>query len=225
MVKLSIVERRSSVDAVVDQLRQGVIHGHMQPGERITEMELSAALGIGRSTVRTALLELEKDELVVRKPYSAWAVADISPIKIWEIYTLRGALEELAIKLATESLTEEGRAKLAEAFDLLDKVQRKGLTEQRTDADLNFHRTIVQLSNHKKLIKTYESLLLQVEWVYRWSERQRPTSIHLSDWHRPIYDGILSGDPAAAVAANLNNYAVTLELDKQQATVAEETGL
>jgi len=211
MVKLSTVERRSSVDAVVDQLRNNIIHGHIAPGERITEMELAGGLGIGRSTVRTALLELEKDELVVRKPYSAWAVSDITEIKVREVYSLRGALEELAISLVVGKLDEDGKSKLDAAFEALAKAQRGA--SDRTEADLNFHRTIVQLSGHSKLIKVYEALLLQVEWIYRWSEKHKPSSIELVEWHRPIYDGLLSGDATAASQATRKNYASATSAD------------
>jgi len=117
MAKLSTVERRSSVDAVAEQLRETIIHGELAPGERITETELAEGLDIGRSTVRTALLELEKDELVVRKPYSAWSISEITQTKIREIYLLRTALEELAIGLVAERINGEDRTKLDEAFE------------------------------------------------------------------------------------------------------------
>lgn len=211
MAKLSTVERRSSVDAVVDQLRENIIRGDMAPGERITEMELAAGLGIGRSTVRTALLELEKDELVVRKPYSAWAVSDITETKVREVYSLRGALEELAISLVVDRLGDEEKARLSAAFDVLGKAERG--EADRTEADLNFHRTIVQLSGHSKLINVYEALLLQVEWIYRWSEQRKPSSIELVAWHRPIYEGLIAGDAQAASQATRKNYASASSAD------------
>lgn len=214
MAKLSTVKRRSSVDAVVEQLRENIIYGNMSPGERITEMELAAGFGIGRSTVRTALLELENDELVIRKPYSAWAVSDITETKVQEIYSLRSALEELAISLAVDTLDDGGRARLSAAFDDLAKAERGEV--DRTDADLNFHRTIVQLSGHSKLIKVYDALLLQVEWIYRWSEQQKPSSIDLVEWHRPIYDGLLSGEAKVAGMATRKNYDRAAQADQHR---------
>jgi DNA-binding GntR family transcriptional regulator len=211
MANLTTVERRSSVDAVAERLRENIIRGDIAPGERITEMELAAGLGIGRSTVRTALLELEKDELVVRKPYSAWAVSEITETKIREIYSLRGALEELAISLVVGHLGEEERLKLDTAFARFEKAEHGEI--DRTDADLAFHRTIVQLSGHSKLIKVYQSLLLQVEWIYRWSERRKPSSIELVEWHRPIYEGLIKGDAKAASEATRRNYASASSAD------------
>ena len=211
MAKLTTVERRSSVDTVVDSLREGIIRGDMAPGERITEMELASGLGIGRSTVRTALLELETDELVVRKPYSAWAVSGITETRIREIYSLRGALEELAIGLLVQRLGDAERSKLDDAFAMLGRAERGEV--DRTDADLHFHRTIVQMSGHSKLIKVYQSLLLQVEWIYRWSERRKPSSIDLVEWHRPIYDGLVEGDAKTAIQATRRNYASASSAD------------
>jgi DNA-binding GntR family transcriptional regulator len=215
MAKFDSVQRRSSVEAVVEAIRTAIIHGEMSPGERITEMNLAAEINIGRSTVRTALLELEKDELVVRKPYSAWAVAELTSKDIEEIYSLRQVLEQLAIELMIENHDPAKVSKLKQAFSVLIDAEKGNADVDRPDADLSFHRTIVQLSGHTRLIKTYESLLQKVEWVYRWSERLHPRAIDLVEWHRPIYEALLAGDAKAAAAATKRNYSSASSSDIQ----------
>lgn len=210
--KTTALLRKSSVEVVVDELRAWLLTGRLQPGERLTEMGLSAELGIGRSTVRTALLELEKDDLLVRSPYVGWAVPEITPELISEIYTLRGALEELAARMVAQSIDDAKRERLVEAFNVLDKAQNDANSD-RPEADLNFHRTIVELSGHSRLITLYAALLHKMEWVYRWSENQSPGRIHLVDWHRPILDALVAGNAAAAEHAIRQNYSSALSDD------------
>lgn len=221
--KSPVVLRKSSVEVVVEVLRSWLIGGRLEPGARLTEMGLSADLGIGRSTVRTALLELEKDDLVVRNPYVGWSVPEITPTAIWELYTLRGALEELAARLVAQKIDDQKRKMLNDAFSMLEQAERGDPGSDRTDADLNFHRTIVQLSGHSRLIQQYNTLLHKMEWAYRWSERQSPKRINLAEWHRPILHAISSGKASVAERWIRDNYKASVDADIQEMEQSPES--
>lgn len=193
------VERKSLVEASVETLRIEIVRGRFRPGTRLTEMKLAEEMGIGRSTVRAALLELEKDDLVVRSPYSAWAVPELTARVIWEVYTLRGALEGLAARILASQLDTGKRKALLDAYQRLEAAE--GGSTDRVEADLDFHRIIVQLADHERLTRQYEILSHKIEWVYRWSEEQSPRRIDLPDWHKPILDAILDTDPERAERA------------------------
>ena len=192
------IERKSLLDQTVDSLRRGIIHGELAPGTRLTEISLADEMDSRRSTVRSALLELEKEGMVQRTPYSSWAVPALTQTFIWEIYTFRGAVEGLAAGLVAKSLNDEKRNKLESAYAALNEAETSGAEAARVEADLHFHRTIVKLSGHSLLQQQYEVLLHKIEWIYRWSERRSPHRIHLTDWHRPVLNAILSGNPLEA---------------------------
>jgi len=206
MQGLGIVTRRTTVDNATDEIRAWIMRGDIAPGERITEVALAKQLGVGRSTVRIALLELQNEEIVVLKPYSAWAVAELTEEDISENYTLREALECLAIKVLTEKLGDVQRAALAQAFKRLEDAENGVGGVDRATADLNFHLTIVKQSGHRRLVKTYELLFNKIEWIYRWSEKKSPATINLIEWHRPILEAILAGNAQEACKALRNNY-------------------
>jgi DNA-binding GntR family transcriptional regulator len=192
------IERLSFVDRAVAQLREEIVLGRVTPGERLTEVDLSAGLGTGRGTVRSALAILEAEGLIDRQPYSGWSVKEISERVIWETYTLRGALEGLGARLVAQSIGEEARSKLGAAFHRLEAAEIGSNGNERVDADLGFHRTIIELARHSSLSRQYFGLSNQFEWLYRWSENRWPSRIDLASWHRPIVDAIFSGDPTAA---------------------------
>ena len=195
------IARANLVDAAISALRTEILNGRYAPGARLTEIGLAAEMGIGRSTVRAALLELEKDDLVYRSRYSAWSVAELDPRVIWEVYTLRGALEGLAARIVAQSLSAEGKAMLLAAYQRLQKAEVEGEPAQRIEADLAFHRAIVRLSGHARLGRDYDVLAHKIEWIYRWSEQSAPARIALPDWHKPVLDAVLAGDGDAAERA------------------------
>lgn len=121
--------------------------------------------------------------------------------RLWETYTLRGALEGLAARLAAIGYNKETESKLKAAFVRLEKAEQSEDRGERVDADLGFHRTIVDLAGHASLSRQYFGLSNKFEWLYRWSENHWPSRIDLTSWHRPIVEAILSGDPDAAEKA------------------------
>lgn len=192
------VARKNLLDGTIETLRAEIIACRLPPGSRLTEIGLAAEMAMGRSTVRSALLQLEKEDLVRRARYSAWSVADLTPEVIWEVYTLRGALEGLAARILAARLDADSRAELLSAYAALETAEAGGGTDARVTADLAFHRAVVTLSGHQRLAREYGVLAHKIEWIYRWSEGQAPGRIVLPDWHKPVLDSILAGDPDAA---------------------------
>ena len=71
--------------------------GRIPLGEPLRERQLAEELDISRAPIREALLTLEKEGLVVTTPHKGTFVASYSDEDVIEIYTLRAALEELAV--------------------------------------------------------------------------------------------------------------------------------
>jgi len=208
------IERRSLADIAMLRLREDIVRGRLGPGETLTEIALSTRLGVGRGTVRTALFALESDELIVRAPYSNWRVAPLDAQVIWEIYTLREAMEGLAARIVAERRTDEIGHRLVEAFVRLAPAQA-GSVDERVAADLGFHRTIVEATAHRHLIKRYAALSAKMEWLYRWSEEHWPQRFPLEADHRDLLDGMTRGTPAQAEQAVREHIAPSLAADLQ----------
>lgn len=195
------LEKLSLVDRAVQQLRRMIIGAELVPDQRLTEQELSDEMQVGRGTVRAALAALTAENLVVRRPYAGWAVQTVDDNVLRETYEVRGALEELSVRLLARQLNEATGAELLSSYDRLIAAEDAGAAEERLRADLAFHAGIVRMSGNDLLIRQYESISGRIEWLYRWSEKNWPRRINLIDWHKPILEAILAGDEEAAVAA------------------------
>ncbi|TPK61492.1 GntR family transcriptional regulator [Mesorhizobium sp. B2-3-3] len=195
------LEKLSLVDRAAQQLRQMIVGATLSPGLRLTEQDLSDEMQVARGTIRAALAALAAENLVIRRPYVGWAVQAVDGEVLRESYQVRGALEELSVRLLATDLDRDKRADLVASYDRLVLAECTGEAEDRLRADLGFHAGIVRASGNKLLLRQYESISAQTEWLYRWSEKNWPRRINLVDWHKPIFEAILAQDAEAAAAA------------------------
>src|SRR3984893_7126742 len=126
-------------------LREMLLEGHFQPGERIREVPLAAELGVSRIPLRLVLERLAHEGLLVVRSTRGFVVQRFSTADIYDAIELRGLLEGMAARLAAERLEDPD-----EAADLKDvhqelvlSVRRRKLTleylEQYIDLNAKFH--------------------------------------------------------------------------------------
>lgn len=214
MDKQDPIVRKSLQDNAIDWLRREIVHGRLQPGEVLTEIALAQQMGVGRGTVRSALFALEAQELVVRSPYLSCHVAPLDAEIIWEIYTLREALECLAARIYVSRRTPLSRERLNQAFDGLAKAE-KGDMDSRVEADLRYHRTLVDATSHGHLNRRHKQLQDKMEWLYRWSEGHWPQREPLVSGHQALHDALIAGDEDRAEAMTRQHIRSSLEEDLQ----------
>src|SRR5260221_2922501 len=102
-----------------DALRDSIVSGAIPAGERITEIQISEQMNLSRATVRTALHQLVREGLLTLIPYTGWTVVSLSAQDVWELYTLRSAVERLAAQLVASTITPAKAARLDDAFAVL----------------------------------------------------------------------------------------------------------
>ena len=87
-------------DVVFKTLRQAILKGELEPGERLMEIQLAERLGVSRTPIREAIRKLELEGLVLMIPRRGAEVAKISEKNLRDVLEVRRSLEELAIDLA-----------------------------------------------------------------------------------------------------------------------------
>ena len=102
-------------DVVFNTLRQAILRGELKPGERLMEIALSQRLGVSRTPVREAIRMLEQEGLVIMIPRKGAQVAEISEKDLKDVLEVRLGLEELAVRIACQRITEEELEELERA--------------------------------------------------------------------------------------------------------------
>ncbi|WJR77902.1 GntR family transcriptional regulator [Bradyrhizobium sp. NP1] len=181
-----------------DTLRDSIVNGTIPAGARITEIQLSQQLNLSRATIRTALHQLAKEGLLNLVPYTGWTVLSLSARDVWELYTLRSAVERLAAQLVATSINSAKSSRLNWAFEGLVKECKRGIPARVAEADFALHKTIIQMADHTRLASQYALIEQQIRMYIRSSDALITEISAIIDQHRPIVDSILSGDVEAS---------------------------
>jgi DNA-binding GntR family transcriptional regulator len=197
---VSTVIKRSFESQATDVLRDFILSGSLETGQRLTEIALSKQLEVSRGTIRTALHHLTNEGLVYLKPYAGWQVVSLSEQDMWEVFTLRSSLESLAARLVAEKIKNKAvSSKVKEAFEVFEAAcKTKKSTKQIAEADFALHRTIVELTNHKQLQEHYRLVEQLVRLCILTEDKLVANADTLLKQHHPLIKAILAGDAGKA---------------------------
>lgn len=182
------------VDRVYTTLLDAISEGSLAPGERITQEDIAARMGVSRQPVLQALRLLKKDGFVLDAPGRGLLVAPLDTAWMQSVYQVRGALDALAARLAAARryrldprLIEQGR-----------KAARGRNVKAMVDADLAFHNAIYAASQNPLIAETarlHWRHLRRVMGAVLQQARQREA---VWDEHEAIAAAIARGDAGAA---------------------------
>lgn len=152
-------------DVVFNTLRQAILRGELKPGERLMEIQLANKLGVSRTPIREAIRKLELEGLVLMIPRRGAEVAEITEKSLRDVLEVRKALEELAVELACDRMTEEDVAELKEAAKEFEQTLEGGDVTEYAEADVKFHDIIYFATDNQRLIQLLYNLR---EQMYRY---------------------------------------------------------
>jgi DNA-binding GntR family transcriptional regulator len=194
----------SLVILAVDAIRKKILAGEFAPGERLIEERLTEELDISRPPLREALRLLENEGLIATKPRRGSFVTELTTRDVYEILTLRSALErtsfELGIPVRDPRLLEPARAALEEMTRCADNEDRGALVQ----AGYAFHSRLIKIAEHRRLEEIYASVQQQVLLCMSRNliARERffeDLGEHVAR-HRHLLELVESGDAKAALA-------------------------
>jgi DNA-binding GntR family transcriptional regulator len=152
---------------VIPALREAIVSNLLTPGERLTEVTLAARLNVSRTPVREAFAQLEREGLVTIVPRAAVFVREVTERDVEETYTVRAALESLAVELATKRRSAMAAPRLDEVLAEMGEAVAKTDAVVYTDALDRFYATIMSLSENVTLHATHTTLLGPVRRLRR----------------------------------------------------------
>ncbi len=195
-------------DVVFKTLRQSILTGELKPGERLMEIHLAEKLGVSRTPIREAIRQLELEGLVVMLPRRGAQVAHITEKSMSDVLEVRLALDELAVKLACERITDEEIERLREACLKFEEAVDSADIRNITSADVAFHDIIFIASRNNRLMQMMNNLAEQM-YRYRFEYIKDDSGWQsLITEHRMITDAIAMRDPelsARAIHVHIKN--------------------
>lgn len=187
-------------DVVFEALRDAILTGVLQPGERLPEVQLAKRLGVSRTPLREALHMLERERLVVMQPRRGACVADISPKMLKDVLEVRCALEELAVELACRNMNDDYIAQLRTTVDHMREAIRKKNARTIVQYDEEFHNIIYTAADNQKLSSLIANLREQMfRFRYEYVKDEETRATVLGE-HEEIIELLQNRDVEAAKA-------------------------
>jgi GntR family transcriptional repressor for pyruvate dehydrogenase complex len=209
---LKAVRKKRAYEDIVKQISTLVEKGRFKRGDQLpTERELSETLKVSRSTVREAILSLERMNLVQRRQGDGTYViasseeALVQPLAaslfhekddIIDIFSLRKIVEPEVAHLATKNATPEEINELEEVLRDQERELETGESPIHTDSD--FHHLLARMARNRvmeRLLLALFDLLLKTRERYLQSEERKQKSLN---GHQHILAAIKSGNGTAA---------------------------
>lgn len=155
-------------DSVFVRIRDAIIDGTLEPGERLVDGELSSWLGVSRTPIREALARLEAAGLVETKPGRYTIVSPIDPRTVADAQAVTAAMHELAVRTAVPLLTGSDLAAMRSANDAFAAALDAGDVVAALAADDAFHRIAVDRAGNaavRAVLDQYTPVLRRVERI------------------------------------------------------------
>jgi DNA-binding GntR family transcriptional regulator len=194
----ALPKQASVLDSVYSAIRDSICDGGLMPGGRLTQDDIAEMLGVSRQPVGQALILLKSQGFVSDAGRRGVVVAPLRTETVREIYELRGALDELAARLAARRARQ---AVLARGYEILEDGQRlvavadvQGLLK----ADMAFHGFIYEASQNPLIQEALASHWHQLRRVMSGVIEQDNYRAVLWSEHEAILGAISEGDEERA---------------------------
>lgn len=182
---------------VYHEIEKAIMDGVFKPGTSLTEVRLSNELGVSRTPVREALMQLELEGLVRTVPNKGAVVVGVSDADIHDIYTIRTRIEGLAARRAAENFTHAELDAMREIVELQEFYVSKSDFAQVWMLDSRFHELLYEGCRSRPI---KQMLLLFHNYIQKAREstvRSGRAAASTSE-HRDIFNAILNKDPDEA---------------------------
>jgi len=193
--------QRTQTSSSYDALRAAIVSGAIAPDARLVEADVSATFGMSRGAVRTALIRLEQDGLVVREPHRGARVRKVSNEEAVEILQVRAVLEGLAVRQAAERIDDAGKQHLTACLARQRELLEAGDLLGASDANADLHAALLDLSAHgtaQRLIRGLHSQTVRYQYRTILIPGRPAASV---EEHTAIVEAVIDGRPDDADAA------------------------
>ena len=188
-----------------DALREAIVRGDIAPEARLVESEISTNFEMSRGAVRTALIRLEEEGLVVREPHRGARARKVSDAEAVEILQVRAVLEGLAVRMTAERIDDAGTTRLQALLERHRELLEGGDLLGASDANADLHAALLELSGHgtaRRLIRALNSQT--VRYQYRTILIPGRPAASVAE-HGAIVGAVVAGRPDDAEAAMRNH--------------------
>ncbi|SFE65589.1 transcriptional regulator, GntR family [Bacillus sp. OV194] len=192
-------------------LKEAIINGLFKKNEVITEKRALEEFNISRTPFREAVQSLETEGWLVSIPYKGTFVSPVTKKDIEDVFELRMLVELHIVTKISSSISEKSLEELENIILLMEREMSQGNEEEFIILDREFHKTLYDLAENKRLISISEQISdlfrrIGVQVIHRQNRCEEVISEH-----KKIVQGLKNGDAVDAMRIHLEKTKSALE--------------
>lgn len=210
------VQRTPSLrDQALVQLRKAIVVGALEPGSLHSEQTIAAKLGLSRTPIREALLQLVAEGMVTFIPNRGARVAELDPEHLAHVLQFRAAIEGCGASRMAANPDRKRLARLDAELKRQRAIIKNGERLRWVEANADFHAILAESSENRLMIEAFAPLASHTKRIgYRMNYRTQRMKESL-DEHSAIVDAIRRGDVDRARTMAEEHLYITTVLMKQ----------
>lgn len=193
---------------VAEALREAILTGQLEDGERLIEEKIARELQTSRGPVREALRQLENEGFVRSYPYRGATVLGVSDEEVQQVLVpVRLVLERFSFLKAAELMSDGDLAELGKQVWLLEEAARTEDLERSVDADMRFHELVLDWANQPHTAQVWRTIAPRIR-AYFFRYGRRSSLARIADEHRELLAAMQTRETDTILAALERHIAV-----------------
>jgi DNA-binding GntR family transcriptional regulator len=210
-----VKEGRVLADWVTASLREAILHGYFELGEKLDQDHIAEELEVSRTPVREAMRRLESEGFVEVRPHHGAFIAKVSRQDIREVYEIRRLLEAEVVRQVTPLIPDSMLDELDRSLTETKAQFEAGDSGKHFESDVYFHETLADFVENELFREVLDGLTNRVSIVRRFAQLQPgPHLVESFKEHRAILQAMRERDPEEAaelMELHLENSAVRIQ--------------
>ena len=198
-------------DLAYEGIRDAILSGALEPGERVKERDVAAQMGVSTTPVKEALRRLEQEGLVVAQPRRGAVVSSLARIPVAEIEEIRGLLEPMAARLAADRMTEPEIERLQAIVDEMAELTLQMREPETRLEDVSVFHKLIRDSSRNDFIIRFVDTLTPFERVHRPEYLDPDEASRIQREHEGICAALVRRDGAAAERLMAEHFRISRE--------------
>jgi len=197
MTIMKAIPAKSLASGVYERIKAEIFDFSLLPGDRFTETEVAARVGVSRTPVREALYRLEREGYIDVSARNGWSVRPFDFTLFENLYDVRVVLELAAVRKLCEMGGEPDLEQLGQLW-LVPADERVRDPQAVCELDEDFHRQLLVAAGNEEMARIHREVSERIHIIRRLDFTQAPRIDATYEEHATILNGVMRRDSAEA---------------------------
>ncbi len=195
---MKVIEKKTLHEEIANNLRELIMSGKLQEGDKIKEDTLCSSMGISKTPLREALRVLSVEGLIRLVPNRGSFVSTPTFEEIREMFDVMSVLEGVCARAAAEKMGEKDLAALEKLHKKLEENHQRKAQREYIRINNQYHSFVQKLAGNRTLNQIVNGLRQKI-LLYRYQSLNLPERFAQSiQEHRDLLEAFRNKDPKKA---------------------------